>query len=720
MVDFSLKKRSVSTWRGSLGRRQADSDSTSTFKSSRYQDMKVSDTELPKVSAKERSKAGTMMKRRLSVHQPGNVKVDYDSMPAMPAMPSGVMADEQFPARNSSLLSLSTQQRMQQRMNNSDLYSGKALKQLLSDPSFKAKRFVTERLGDATAVEIDQFTSSLNDLSLEIQDEIKANIDKSFKEILTVNKDLETATSELKVLRTKVHDVKEVMSQFVSMAEKRLQLEQQAQGQLHESDLSRTPSTASSFNGNGHVPSLLPAVKPGSRKDRTSTVILERMWNEQLLQLFKNVEGAHKFITNTPGRHILLDSDNWTEINAATLKPLQKARIFILNDVVLIASPKPSKLQSSNNSVGELTVSKFSPLRELSCEQQSPTEITLTLSNNKQRALYGNRDPEACSKVMETIRQAKDALLEISQAEEDNTRKIRNSYTLLQQERTPNPNREATTSPIKMHGRSRSDAQQQFPTQNQSQNDALLTSITRSMHVRSGGANNDISEVSKKLKRLDDALEDMDLEIGRQNFDLAITKLNHIQTSLKSLYSTATFDESVMVELLSLKCLQRKNVLYNKLTNLLASESSDVSKLKSYMLNLIALNEPVDALEVFLQNRSNFINDLILQIGIIDNVTSFITQIAIIRFQTLRKVTEQYLEVSKHLKRDFTSLLVCWCSEEVDKHFQLMERELSNQSTLSVQAIKMTRKQIDELKNVGMDYVYKLDDFIRRNNNKIH
>lgn len=227
------------------------------------------------------------------------------------------------------------------------------------------------------------------------------------------------------------------------------------------------------------------------------------------------------------------------------------------------------------------------------------------------------------------------------------------------------------------------------------------------------------TEVTKRLKRLDDALEDLDLEIGRQNFDLAITKLNHIQSSLKSLYSSATFDESVMVELLSLKCSQRKTILYTKLTNLLACETSDMTKLKSYMLNLVALNEPVDALEVFLQNRSNFINDLTLQIGIIDNVTSFITQVAIIRFQTLKKVTQQYLEVSKNLKRDYTSLLVCWCSEEVDKHFQLMERELSNSSTLSVQAIKITRKQIDELKPVGMDYVYKLDDFIRRNNNRI-
>ncbi|QEU62620.1 Exo84 [Kluyveromyces lactis] len=719
MVDFSLKKHGVSSWgRGSLSRKQSSAgDSSSTFKSSRYQDMKVSDPELPKVSAKERSKAGTMMKRRLSVHQSNNfgaIKMDFDNMPALPssagdysfasnvgnATQTSLITEDQLPDRNTSLASLNTNNRRPDQ----ELYSSKSLRKILSNPDFKAKKFITEKLGDATAVDIDQFTSNLNDLSLEIQDEIKFNIDKSFKEILIVNKGLETATTELKVLRTKVQEMKDIMNQFVTIAEKKLQAEQAAN---ETADLNRTSSSASLSNH-----SLLPPLKPtpsATKKDRTSVYILERMWNEELMTLFKNVDGAHKYITSTPGRHILLESDNWIEINPATLKPLQKVRLFILNDVVLIAAPKPSKQT-------ELTVSRFSPLRDVTVEVQSEHELSFNFSN-KQHTLYRHRDPQVFSKVIDIIRQAKDALREISQAEEDTTRKIRNSYTLLQQERTPN--RDASTSPVKVHGRQRSYGGTGTPSRHRSdaQNDALLTNITRSIHVRMGSE--ETTEVTKRLKRLDDALEDLDLEIGRKNFDLAITKLNHIQSSLKSLYSSATFDESVMVELLSLKCSQRKTTLYTKLTNLLACETSDMTKLKSYMLNLIALNEPVDALEVFLQNRSNFINDLTLQIGIIDNVTSFITQVAIIRFQTLKKVTQQYLEVSKNLKRDYTSLLVCWCSEEVDKHFQLMERELSNSSTLSVQAIKITRKQIDELKPVGMDYVYKLDDFIRRNNNRI-
>lgn len=719
MVEFSLGKRGMGNWtRGSSSKKEGPDDSSRAFKSSRYQDMKVSAQELPQVSAQERTKAGTMMKRRLSIHQTNfaPVRVDYENMPALPQTNSHDYSfaagtddssavnrnspayDERIPPRNTSLHPSAKNATAK------NVYNSQSLRRILSDPQFRAKKFITERLGDATAVEIDQFTSNLNDLSLEIQDEIKSNINTSYKEVLMVNRELENASYELKSLRIKVQELKDVMNQFASLAEKRLQTE----ADISETpDLSRNPSSASSTSN-----SLLPPLKSNNlpRKDRSSVLILERMWNEELMTLFKNVEGAHKYIALTPGRHILLESSNWIEINPATLKPLQKVHLFILNDVVLVASSKQSKQT-------DLVVSKFSPLRDVLVTVQSENVLSFTFSN-KQHTLYRSRDFSECNKVIDTVRLAKDALREISQAEEDNSRKIRDSFTLLQSERTPN--REATTSPVKVHSRQRSQgANNTTPGRHRldAQNDVLLTNITRSIHIRSGSR--DTTEVSDKLRRLDDALEDLDLEIGRLHFDNAIKKLNHITTSLKSLYDSANIDEEMMVELLSLKCSQRRNVLYSKLINLLSAETNDMSRLKGYMLNLVALNEAVEAFEVFLQNRSNFINDLILQIGIIDNVTSYITQIAIIRFQTLKKVVAQYLEVTNSLKRDYTSILVCWCSTEVDKHFELMERELSNSSTLSVQSIKITRKQIDELKVVGMDYVYKLDDFIKKNTNRI-
>ena len=61
-----------------------------------------------------------------------------------------------------------------------------------------------------------------------------------------------------------------------------------------------------------------------------------------------------------------------------------------------------------------------------------------------------------------------------------------------------------------------------------------------------------------------------------------------------------------------------------------------------------------------------------------------------------------------------------WCSDEADNHFNLINKQLLNDEMLSPASIKSTRKQIDDLKSVGLDFVYKLDEFIRKNNSKIH
>lgn len=141
--------------------------------------------------------------------------------------------------------------------------------------------------------------------------------------------------------------------------------------------------------------------------------------------------------------------------------------------------------------------------------------------------------------------------------------------------------------------------------------------------------------------------------------------------------------------------------------------------LKSGTENMIKLGLPEQALDLFLQNRSNFIQDLILQIGSVDNPTNYLTQLAVIRFQTIKKTVEDFQDIFKELGAKISSILVDWCSDEVDNHFKLVDKQLLNDEMLSPGSIKSSRKQIDGLKAVGLDFVYKLDEFIKKNSDKI-
>lgn len=122
---------------------------------------------------------------------------------------------------------------------------------------------------------------------------------------------------------------------------------------------------------------------------------------------------------------------------------------------------------------------------------------------------------------------------------------------------------------------------------------------------------------------------------------------------------------------------------------------------------------------LFLQNRSKYIHELILKVGSTHNPVIYLTQISVIRFQTLKKVVSSVQELFKNTDTNFSSALVSWCDEEVDKHFALINKQFLDLEAIPPSSIKSSRRQIDDLKSVGLDFVYKLDDFIRRNSQKI-
>lgn len=703
MVDFSLRK-ARNNWKqlSSPAKTKSVSQSPTKFKSNPYSDLKVPSgySHLPTIDVNERKKVATSMQRRLSVHNPKYVppKLDYSApLPSMDIAPQAISSEDR---------GLLQPAELPKRKKNA-IYAVNSLREVLSDPLFQAKQFVNETLSDASAVEIDQFTSSLNDLSLEVNDEIKQNINKSYQEILLVNKELGSATSELRQLRGSINELKEATKQFKVMAEKRLQLENNERRKS-------LPSTAASSSG------LLPPAKTSStvKKDRTSVFMLERMWANELNTLFKSVEGAQKLMAPTPGRHILMESSDWYEINAATLKLMQNVHMFILNDMVLVAVKSQTKQSglSSNNLSNELVVSQCAPLRDVTVTPQSDLRLAFNFGN-RNHCLYQARKSDGYEKLLDVVRKAKDDLRDIFQAEEENAKKIKDSFTYLQNTQQT-PIKDSTASPIKGHGRKTSLGNALSTPSAISRNDQyLLQNITMSMHSRS--ISRDVSRIPNQLKQLDDQIEELDIQISRLNFQGGIVRIKHVEEALTKLADKVDSEEVMLHDLLLLKVGQRRQIIADKLSHILTTEHYDMCKLNECIKSMISLDLPEAALELFLTNRSNYIQDLILQINAFENSTNYITQIAIIRFQTLKKVVLNFQELFQGLERKLSSTLVSWCSDEVSKHFTKMQKQLLSEESLSPTSIKSTRKQVDELKSVGLDFVYKLDEFIKKNSEKI-
>lgn len=196
------------------------------------------------------------MQRRLSIHNTNYAPPTLDYSMPLPDMPNMIVPNDNvdsshnnssFTTENESVsskgpsnsLNLSTadlslndssynkvpaRSAMRNTVNPSgsnDLFNNStSLRKMLANPHFNAKDFVHDKLGNASAITIDKFTSNLTDLSIQVQEEVKLNINKSYNEIMTVNNDLNVAMLELKRVRANINDLNEVLDQCTKIAEK--------------------------------------------------------------------------------------------------------------------------------------------------------------------------------------------------------------------------------------------------------------------------------------------------------------------------------------------------------------------------------------------------------------------------------------------------------------------------------------------------------------------
>ncbi|CCK72334.1 exocyst subunit EXO84 KNAG_0J02550 [Huiozyma naganishii CBS 8797] len=669
---------------------------------------------LPTVHAHEKNKAASSMQRRLSVYAAGHAAPTFDySMPLPTAKGPREMAGTSATGPPAS------QEPQQGRLSIREITQPAKLRSLLTDTHFNAKAFVHENLRDASALDIDSFTTTLADLSQSIQVEVKENINRSYREIMQVNADLHTASVELDTLRGNIEAMNSIMGDFKQIADKRLALET---ARLNES---MPASAASDSRG---ADSLLPRLQV-QEEIRSSVYILGNMRSQQLSEMEREIEGASKVLRGK-NRYLVTKSKDLAELNITTLRYLQVVRFYILNDAILIAR---------KNETNDYILNQTLSLRETTVNKEPGTDNRFVFKvNSNNSLLYETRDPQECEKILNSIRKAKDDLCDIYESDKMQRRKMKESVRYLQStQQTPVRDSSVTRSPVKSYRRSTGGSAPMTPGGRHSvgyfagapQLDSaadqylLQSAAYSSMSSKRGGGQTTVA--SNRLKMLNDYIEEVDINIARFKMRDAVDILLDIESQLSKLSTEEQLGDATFCQILDIKLRERRESLSSKLSqNILFSD--DVTHLIQSVEALIKLGYADEGLDLFLQNRSNAIQELILQIGSFDNPTNYLTQLSVIRFQTIKRTVLNYeeffaaeTEAARTAKKKLSSILVNWCNSEVDRHFQLIDEQLLNDEMLSPVSIKSSRRQIDDLKSVGLDFVYKLDEFIRINSDRI-
>ncbi|CAO1624657.1 unnamed protein product [Parajaminaea phylloscopi] len=83
-----------------------------------------------------------------------------------------------------------------------------------------------------------------------------------------------------------------------------------------------------------------------SLSKRSSLVSLQQVYRAQLTSLWEGIANSQKFIPYKPGRHLIAEAPDFLELNAATYKPIKNVALFLLDDLLLVASRKKGRMSA--------------------------------------------------------------------------------------------------------------------------------------------------------------------------------------------------------------------------------------------------------------------------------------------------------------------------------------------------------------------------------------
>lgn len=141
------------------------------------------------------------------------------------------------------------------------------------------------------------------------QKQLKTQVFKNYAEFITISK-------EIAILENDMLDLKELLSEWKQLPQA-LQL---------DDPINNTRNGLSDLVARG--------------SSRNSMVDLEHIYRAQIASLWENVEGSQKFVPQAYGRHLIAETSQFVELNAATYKPKQAVSLFLLDDLLLVAVQK--------------------------------------------------------------------------------------------------------------------------------------------------------------------------------------------------------------------------------------------------------------------------------------------------------------------------------------------------------------------------------------------
>lgn len=574
---------------------------------------------------------------------------------------------------------------------------------------------LAKELSTALAAEIDEFNKVLRKEEQLVSQQIKTLINENQKQILQLTQDLQQIKLELGHLRTHRKDLWEALTDFRESAERRLEIEQDS-----------TP-THLSVNGGGLAGGRGGGDLGNKRKDRLSVLVLQKMWALELLLLFKHVEGANKYIEAIPGRHVLAELGRWHEVNVGTWKPVKPVHMFVLNDMILMATKKQNMGKAENlkqklvaTHCWPLSQVEFSPIDGPRLDEDHKVYL-VNIKHKQLSYVYQTDRLDHFLKINEAFNKARDEQTQLERMARAADMKLSQGADAFEEKRQLrqlvrmstmfNSDQIALALSMQSGGKQPGLAAAQPQTQAR----GMLENISARVHQRNrntgerrGGPlaaalpysryNQPLGQGAlsfTELKELEDKLDDVDVEIAHNNYPDAVGLICHIRDRLFDVDDRNSATENneevkLLVEVVRLKIDLRQakviqGLIFDLQNNVAFLGEDDIERIIEYFDTFDELKKGVI---YYLNAMLNHLYAIVLRLTVevqgltkVD-VVNYLSNLVVIYVLIIKRVILVYnRKINPILVQDpesqvDSSGLMNWCIEEMSKLEALVRKYL--------------------------------------------
>lgn len=523
--------------------------------------------------------------------------------------------------------------------------------QEFADENFSPHAFVAAQVAQQSETGLRSLRATLESIQTTTQRQLKEQVFMNYAQFINISREIATLENDML-------EFKELLGEWKQLPQ-----------QLHLQDTDDHVMDSDAL--------MRHSLKRGSVAD------LESIYKAQLASLWENIEGSQKFVPYVPGRHVIAETSQFVEINSATYKTKQAVSLFLLDDLLLVATQRARHYGHQTYLVAERCFN-LSEIVVVDLKDTKDVHNAIKIKRGKESVVYRTDRAQDKRALLRAFRSVGEAL----------SAKMKKERMARAQSR-----RNASGDPVL--------------------GDALDPTLQLDDATQRSDAR--VADVQALGTWLHQAVDDLSMHIALREWDVAVALVEDGKARL----AKQPVSEGPLYLL-----VENFTACANSLVSAISAELVSSYQRKSVVVHdaalLVRLDKGREARDLLLEARADLLRRRTRQIRFEGDTSLYISELAMLYFTLIKNTGDWYMAAFKDYKMASGTLItlttgfVQWASDQIRSYAETFRRQVygANQDPRIVQEAKdITRKCAQILNDVGLGLNFLLSDLLEPDSN---